>query len=109
MCFEDDAKKSCNLIYFASDPEARENALDMSRCLDLILMPGLGFSTNGRRLGRGKGYYDHYLIRCKRQCSEAPFTLGIAFAAQRSEEIPVTELDISVDQVIFPNIADDGQ
>ena len=30
--------------------------------LDLILCPGLGFTKEGSRIGRGKGYYDKYII-----------------------------------------------
>lgn len=36
-------------------------ALPSIPCLDLLLVPGLGFSLDGPRLGRGAGYYDSVL------------------------------------------------
>lgn len=43
-------------------PEPREGlpGVDPSE-LDLILTPGLGFDTQGNRLGRGAGFYDRFL------------------------------------------------
>ncbi len=33
----------------------------INKQLDLVLVPGLAFDPNGRRLGRGKGFYDRLL------------------------------------------------
>jgi 5-formyltetrahydrofolate cyclo-ligase len=33
--------------------------------LDLVLVPGVAFDTENRRLGHGKGFYDRYLQRYK--------------------------------------------
>src|SRR5205085_367533 len=49
--------------------------------IDLIIVPGLGFSLDGSRLGHGKGYYDKYLNSLK----ENTYTIGLAFREQIME------------------------
>jgi 5-formyltetrahydrofolate cyclo-ligase len=64
--------------------------------LDLILVPGLAFTRDGLRLGRGGGYYDRLLAhpQCKAR------RIGIAFEAQAVESIPVEPHDQRVHQII---------
>ena len=67
----------------------------------MVLVPGLGFTSDGERLGRGKGYYDGFLTKCFREFQNRPFTLGLAFKEQIKKEIPITETDVIIDQVLF--------
>ena len=75
--------------------------------LDLILMPGLGFTRSGDRLGRGKGYYDTYLEKYQKQFGKKPTTIALAFFEQICDTIPTTELDVPVDVVLFENKSED--
>ncbi len=62
--------------------------------IDLIVVPGLAFDNTGRRLGRGKGYYDKLLPQIK-----AP-KLGICFPFQLVDEVPAEPFDFRMDGVI---------
>lgn len=50
----------------------RRNCLTESG-VDLIVMPGMAFDTGFRRLGHGKGYYDHFLTRYSKWSNKMPF------------------------------------
>jgi len=84
-----------------SDEEERPEALD-DGSLDLILVPGMAFTKNGHRLGRGKGYYDTYLQKA-RSAGINPKTLALAFNEQILSEIPCDDHDYTIDRVIHPN------
>jgi len=89
---------SWNIQQPAEDDE-REEAIP-SGGLDLIVVPGLGFTKDGLRLGRGKGYYDTYIMKCIEKCKKKPLLVGLAFSTQVCEELPVTERDMTLDHVI---------
>ncbi|MBU6400306.1 MAG: 5-formyltetrahydrofolate cyclo-ligase [Verrucomicrobia bacterium] len=64
--------------------------------LDLALVPGVCFDLMGRRLGRGRGYYDQLLesvrgIRC-----------GVGWDVQVRSEIPVEPHDAVLDCILTP-------
>ena len=65
--------------------------------LDIVIVPGVAFDKQGRRLGRGKGYYDRFLGRLSaRTCK-----IGLAFNFQFLDILPFNPLqDIEVDAVI---------
>lgn len=63
--------------------------------IQLMLIPGLGFSTSGDRLGRGKGFYDRYLQNFK------GLKVGVCFDCQLSEQsLPTDSWDIKMDYII---------
>ncbi|XP_078113710.1 5-formyltetrahydrofolate cyclo-ligase [Sander vitreus] len=91
---------SWNIQQPAEDDNSREEALSAGG-LDLILMPGLGFDESGKRLGRGKGFYDTYLERCVRHPKGKPYTIALAFKEQLCQEIPVDDNDVLIDEVLY--------
>ncbi|XP_011869083.1 PREDICTED: 5-formyltetrahydrofolate cyclo-ligase [Vollenhovia emeryi] len=81
-----------------STAECRENALEKDG-LDLIILPGVAFTINGKRLGHGMGYYDKYLKRCFQKQSVKPYLVAVGFKEQIQEDVPVNEDDVPVDIV----------
>jgi 5-formyltetrahydrofolate cyclo-ligase len=64
--------------------------------IDLILVPGIAFDEGGRRIGRGKGYYDRLLTHVR------GLKCGVAFDCQVETDLPSESHDISVDALLTP-------
>lgn len=75
--------------------ESIREATDQKNRDQVILVPGLAFDPQGRRLGRGKGYYDRFLA-----AHPDIYKIGICFDFQKVPEVPVDAFDIPVDLVI---------
>lgn len=87
-----------------SDGRPREDVADVDSTVDLVVMPGLAFDMQGRRLGRGGGYYDKFLSGCwskaeKKGC-DPPLLAALAFEVQMFQEVPVEPHDKTVDIVV---------
>jgi 5-formyltetrahydrofolate cyclo-ligase len=63
--------------------------------VDTIILPMHGFDRTGRRIGYGAGYYDRFLAKNRKLRK-----IGIAFACQEFENLPVDENDIPMDYII---------
>lgn len=62
--------------------------------IELIIVPGVAFDKKGRRLGRGKGFYDRLL-------STASATkIGVGYEFQLYEELPAEKHDVPMDMVL---------
>jgi 5-formyltetrahydrofolate cyclo-ligase len=70
----------------------------------LVLAPLLAFDRRGGRLGWGKGYYDTFLggldAAAAAGAGTRPFVVGIAFALQEVDEVPVESHDRRLDAVV---------
>ncbi|MBN2737590.1 MAG: 5-formyltetrahydrofolate cyclo-ligase [Spirochaetales bacterium] len=66
----------------------------------LVIVPGLAFYHDGRRLGRGGGYYDRFLASIESYERPRFFALALAYQLQLHEAIPFNEHDRRVDGVL---------
>jgi 5-formyltetrahydrofolate cyclo-ligase len=73
-----------------------EPDLHLPDAIDLILVPGLAFSRDRHRLGRGGGFFDKLLGGRAAQA----FKLGICFSFQIVDTIPTESHDIIMDAVV---------
>ncbi|XP_043264442.1 5-formyltetrahydrofolate cyclo-ligase [Colletes gigas] len=79
--------------------EPRENVLETGG-LDLIILPGVAFNMDGKRLGHGMGYYDKFLNFYSRKQQKKPHLIAVAFNEQIQEDIPTSENDVFMDRVL---------
>jgi 5-formyltetrahydrofolate cyclo-ligase len=76
------------------EPEAGKPVpLDL---IDLVIVPGLGFSQSGFRIGRGMGFYDRFLA----QPGFMGLACGLAFEEQLVDNVPVLDHDIPLGMLV---------
>ncbi len=61
---------------------------------DIIITPGLCFSADGSRLGRGGGHYDRFLEK------SPAYKIGLCYSFQLAGDIPQRGHDVRVDEVV---------
>lgn len=105
-----DEKGEMEFHWISSDEEMKEgpfgiyephgnSLVDMNTVPEnsLLLVPGVAFTKDGKRLGRGKGFYDRFMAKYENKF----FKAGVCFDFQLVDDIPVSENDINVDKVIY--------
>ncbi len=67
---------------------------------NLVLAPLLAFDARGRRLGYGRGYYDRAVAQLR--ATGRVFYLGLAYAQQQADAVPIERHDLLLDWVETP-------
>ncbi len=75
--------------------EPQGPALDPA-IIEFVVVPGLAFTADGRRLGYGGGFYDRFLPGLR----GVP-NAGVCFTEQLLDELPVDAHDVRVDRVVY--------
>lgn len=76
------------------EPFEDENRLIEPIDFDLVVVPGVAFTVNGKRLGLGGGFYDRYLPKT------SAITAALCFSEQVVNDLPIEKHDRVMDYVI---------
>jgi 5-formyltetrahydrofolate cyclo-ligase len=79
------------------EPEATGAEL-AAPAVDVLIVPGLAFDGDGRRVGSGGGYYDAAFAAVP--ADERPTLIGLGYDFQLVERCPSIDLDVPVDIVV---------
>jgi 5-formyltetrahydrofolate cyclo-ligase len=67
--------------------------------LDAVLLPLVGFTRGGARLGMGGGWYDRSFA-FRRGTAAPPLLIGVAFACQQIDALDVQDWDVPLDALV---------
>jgi 5-formyltetrahydrofolate cyclo-ligase len=78
---------------------APESLLPASR-MDVVVLPLVGFSRDGQRLGTGGGFYDRTLAFRQHAPASPPWLVGAGYSFQQHEPLPAREWDVRLDAIV---------
>ncbi|EGV63275.1 5-formyltetrahydrofolate cyclo-ligase [Yamadazyma tenuis] len=70
--------------------------------LDIIIVPGVAFDLERKRLGHGAGFYDEFLRAYYNKFGKTPFLVGLGLKEQAVQQIPTEEHDWKLDCLVLP-------
>ena len=73
--------------------EPKENCPEEKE-MDIVLVPTVGITKNGFRLGYGHGYYDRFLSESNAK------TISLIYSKQVVKSIPFSEKDVKIDWIV---------
>ncbi len=83
------------------EPSKCRGRVRPARCLDLVIVPVLGFDNTCQRLGMGGGFYDRTFAFVRRTTYvKRPFLLGLAYQTQYCDLLPARSWDVALDAVV---------
>lgn len=66
---------------------------------EIVIVPLLAFDRTGKRLGQGGGWYDRFIAALEKY-NPCICKIGVAFSMQEMADVPVGELDKTLDIII---------
>jgi 5-formyltetrahydrofolate cyclo-ligase len=69
--------------------------IDPSR-VDAVLVPGVAFTADGKRLGQGGGWFDRFLAELRVDA----IAIGVCFGPQVVDDLPTEAHDVLLDLVV---------
>ena len=63
--------------------------------IDLVITPGLAFTRQGTRLGRGAGFYDQWLAN-----NSYGRTMALAYDITLLDNLPLSQDDVQIDSIV---------
>lgn len=79
------------------EPDTELTKKWQKNAIDLLIVPGRVFNTDGYRIGFGGGYYDRFLKDFQNE------TVSLVWKEQLVENLPVDHYDIAVNHLIVNN------
>lgn len=83
------------------EPPSRGGELIETEKIDLVVVPLLCFDRRGFRVGYGKGFYDRFLARCRKDCLKVGLSYHSPPAAGEIED--ATGADVPLDFCVTPS------
>lgn len=90
--------RSTGIAVVTPDPDPAASWPIDPETVDVVVVPGLAFTSAGDRLGQGGGWYDRFLAATGPACVR----VGVCFDEQIVESIPIEAHDVPVDAVVTP-------
>ncbi|MGN1375097.1 MAG: 5-formyltetrahydrofolate cyclo-ligase [Prevotella sp.] len=63
--------------------------------IEVCVIPGMAFDRANHRLGRGKGFYDRFLVKVP-----DTYKIGVCFDFQKVDNVPFDKFDVLMDEVL---------
>lgn len=80
--------QGCTVLRPEDDPDPAR--------VDVVVVPGLAFTSRGDRLGQGGGWYDRFLAGLR----PGAVTIGVGFREQLVDRLPVEPHDVRLAHVV---------
>ena len=81
------------------EPDLSADSLLAPAEMALVVVPLLGFTRSGQRLGMGGGFYDR-TFAFRRERAAPPWLVGAAYSFQELEQLKTEAWDVPMDAVV---------